>query len=424
MSDTPSPRLRLIRSLLASDRIWIFASSVFSRIGFFFSNLILARYGGPAVFGTYSAILGTATSVVSPAQWALSTSATLETRSAPDDGARRAVIAAHVQWALRLAIVASAAFLILQFGTHLLDTGGSHDVLATAAGLVTVLGMLVATVLQGAMYGMGVFKPVASRLIAVALISAAVAVPAVFELHLVGALAALIFQYALLPAALVHLAKPSARDRARVAEALAAARRQLIRSVPNILAILTSSAASWLTTIYLVERSQGAAGVGIFAVGLSWLTIQMLGVTAWGGLTMRILGEAHATSPQAFRSAIRRVLVKDMSFTLGIGGIIFLCAVPLARLYGMGNTCLPTILRVDVFTGVVMAATQVYERSMFCVGEQASWMRARVFGGLFMLGLARWLLPRGLEYGAIAMFFGFLATALMCEVNLWRTRRR
>src|SRR5690242_656343 len=138
---------RLIRSLLASDRIWIFASSVFSRIGNFFSNLILARYGGPAVFGTYSAILGTATSVVSPAQWALSTSATLETRSAPDDRARRAVIAAHAQWALRLASVAGAAFLILQCGTDLVGTDASHDVLATVAGLVTVVGMLLASVL-------------------------------------------------------------------------------------------------------------------------------------------------------------------------------------------------------------------------------------------------------------------------------------
>jgi hypothetical protein len=62
-----------------------------------------------------------------------------------------------------------------------------------------------------------------------------------------------------------------------------------------------------------------------------------------------------------------------------------------------------------------MAATVTFERSMFCLGQQRR-------GGLVMLGLARWLLPSGLEYGAIALFVGQAATVVPCAIHLWRGR--
>jgi hypothetical protein len=88
----------------------------------------------------------------------------------------------------------------------------------------------------------------------------------------------------------------------------------------------------------------------------------------------------------------------------------------------MANTPLPAILRLNSLTAVAMAATVTFERSMFCLGQQRLWMRARVMGGLVMLGLARWLLPIGLEYGAIALFAGQAATVVPCVIRLWRSR--
>jgi len=412
----------VLNRLIANDRIWIFAAAAFSRISNFLTNVILARYGGPAVLGVYSATLSTATTVVQPVVWSMSTSATLETQSAPDANARRAVTAAHVSWALRIAGVCGIAFLILQYGTDIAGDGAAHDALGALTGLIVVVSMLVTAALQGALHGAGVYKPVAVRTTAVAFVCVVVAVPGVLVLELAGALAALNVQYLLLPAALAHLARPCTGDRNRVAEAFAAARAQLIRSVPNVVATFVSSGTLWLTTIFLVQRSYGIAGVGVFAVGLSWQTIQMMPVIAWGGLSLRVMSEAQAASASDFRSAVRRVLAKDVSFTMVIAAIMFVCAHPISRIYGMVNTPLPMILRVNAITGLVLAAMQVFERSMFCLGKQRLWMHARVLGGLCMLGLAPWIIPVHLEYGAVAVLAGYLVTVVICVLHLWRSR--
>lgn len=412
----------LLNRLLASDRLWIFSAAAFSRISNFITNVILARYGGPAVLGTYSVTLTTATTVVQPVVWSLSTSATLETRNAPDTDARRAVTAAHVYWSLLIAGICGIVFVVLQGGTDISGDGAAHGALGTVTGLIVVVSMLVTAALQGALHGTGVYKPVAARTIAVAFASVLVAVPGVLVLKLAGALAALSFQYVLIPVVLAHLARPCARQRHRVAEAFGAARGQLVRSVPNALATFVSSGTTWLTTIVLVERSYGIAGVGVFAVGLSWQTIEMMAVTAWGGLSLRVLSEAQASSAVDFRSAARRVLVKDVSFTMVIAAILFLCAHPISRIYGMGHTSLPDILRVNAIAGLVLAAMQSFERSMFCLGKQRLWMRARVLGGLCMLGLAWWIIPMHLEYGAVAVLVGHLVTVAVCALHLWRSR--
>jgi hypothetical protein len=408
--------------LIASDRLWIFSSTALSRVSNFLTNVILARYGGPAVLGAYSATLNTATTVVQPVVWSLSTSATLETQSAPDASARRAVAVAHVYWSLVIAAVCGIGFVVIQYATELDGAGAAHGALGTLTGLIVIVSALLTSGLQGALHGAGVYKPVAARQIAVAFVSVLVTVPGVVVLKLVGALVALSFQYVLIPAGLAQLAKPSGTERARVVRAFATARGQLVRSLPNVAATFISSGAHWLTTILLVERSYGISGVGVFAVGLSWLTIEMMAVTAWGGLSLRTISEARASSAQEFRLAIRRVLVKEVCFTGAIALLVCLCAVPLAHLYGMANTPLPTILRLNSLTAVAMAATVTFERSMFCLGQQRLWMRARVMGGLVMLGLARWLLPSGLEYGAIALFAGQAATIVPCVIRLWRSR--
>jgi len=414
----------LLRRLIASDRVWIFASSMFSRISNFLCNVILARYGGPAVLGTYSATLGTATATVSPLVWSLSTSATLGTRGAPDEPTQRAVIAAHVYWALLIACGSSAGFLILQAGADVGGVGAPHAALSMLIGLVVVVSMLVTAVLQAALHGLGVYKPVARRLIAVSVACVLVAIPAVLALGLAGALLTLGFQYALLPIALAYLARPSARERARVRAAFRAATRQLVQSLPNLAATLIAAAAYWLTMIFLFHRSHGVAGIGVQAVGTSWLTIEMMPVAAWGGLSLRVLSEARATSPAAFRSAIRRILWKDVTFTLAIASLVFLCAAPLSSLYGMADTPLPTILRINSVTALVMAATQAFERSMFCAGQQKPWLRARAIGSLCMLALAWWLVPMRLEHAAIALLCGYCTTAAICVFYLLRGRDR
>jgi hypothetical protein len=285
-------------------------------------------------------------------------------------------------------------------------------------GPLVVVSMLVTPVLQGGLYGNGVYKPVARQLVTVSFVCVLVTIPAVLMLGLTGALLALSFQYLLLPAALVRLARPSMRERERVSEAFRAATRQMVRSLPNLFATLVSTGAYWLTMIFLVNRSHGIAGIGVLAVGASWLTIEMMPVTAWGGLSLRVLSEAQATSPSAFRSAIRRVLLKDVSFTMVIASVIFLCAVPLSSLYGMADTPLPTILRVNSVTALVMSGTQLFERSMFCSGQQRMWLRARVTGSLGMLVLAGWLIPMRLEYAAVALFCGHCTTAALCVFYL------
>jgi O-antigen/teichoic acid export membrane protein len=230
-----------LRRLVASDRLWILGASLFSRFSNFLSNLILARYGGPATLGAFSAIHGTATTAVSPLLWSLSSSATLEARSAPDESARRAAVAAHVYWALLIACGSCVGFLILESGAGLDGEGASHAALRVLTGLVVVVSMLVTAVLQAALYGGGVYKPVARRLVAVSFICVLVVIPAVLVHGLAGALLALSFQSLLLPVALAHLARPSMRERERVREAFRAATRQLVRSLPNLLATLVAA---------------------------------------------------------------------------------------------------------------------------------------------------------------------------------------
>jgi hypothetical protein len=287
-------------------------------------------------------------------------------------------------------------------------------------GLIIVSSMLVTTALQGSLHGAGAYKPVAVRLVAVSLLCVVVAVPAVMLLGLAGGLATLILQYSVLAGVLLRLARPTTTERRLVREAFAAAKVQLIRSTPNMLATLIATGASWLAAIFVVRRAHGIAGVGVFAVGASWLTIQLMPVTAWGGLSMRNLSAAHASSQHDFRAAFRRVLVKDVSFTLLMSALVFIFADRIATLYAMANTPLSAILRVGSASALVIATTQVLERSMFCLGEQRAWLRVRVLGNLCTLGLAQWLVPIKLEYGALAALSGHVCTALLGSLRLRR----
>ena len=257
-------------------------------------------------------------------------------------------------------------------------------------------------------------------LVAVSLVCIVVAVPAVMVLGLIGALTTLIVQYLLLAAAFLHVTRPITTERTLVREAFAATRLQLIRSAPNVLATLITTGAQWLTTIFVVKQSHGMAGVGVFAVSSSWLTITMMPVNAWSGLSMHVLSSAWASSQSDFRAALRHVLIKDVSFTLLVAVSVFILADHIAGLYAMKTTVLPTILRVNSGTALVLAAMQVMERSMFCLGEQPRWLQARVIGNLCTLGLAVWLVPMNLAYGAIAMFSGYTCTALLCIPRLRR----
>ena len=163
------------------------------------------------------------------------------------------------------------------------------------------------------------------------------------------------------------------------------------------------------------------AGLGVFAVGRSWAVIQMMPVNACSGLSMRTLSGAAASSAHDFRAAVRRVLVKDGSLTLLMSAPVFIFADRIAALYAMADTPLPTILRVGSIAMLVGTATMVFERTMFCLGQQRGWLRARLSGNLCMLGLAYWLVPIKLECAAIALLGGHTCTALLCGVQLRRS---
>jgi O-antigen/teichoic acid export membrane protein len=234
---------------------------------------------------------------------------------------------------------------------------------------------------------------------------------------LIGGLATLIFQYLLLAAALLHLARPTATERGLVRKASAAAKLQLIRSTPNVLATLVATGASWLTTVFIVKQSHGMAGLGVFAVGKSWAVIQMMPVNACSGLSMRTLSAAAASSPHDFRAALRRVLMKDEALTLLLVVPVFVFADRIAALYAMADTPLPTILRISSISALVLTTSQAFERAMFCLGQQRAWLRARLSGNLCMLGLAYWLVPTSLVYVPIAVLSGHTCTALLCVVQ-------
>lgn len=408
----------LLKRLLASDRLWIACSTAFSRVSNFITSVMLARYGGAAVVGTYSVVMNTAAATAQPVLWSVQTSATLETRAARSDNTRRAVVTAHVYWALLLSVVCCLAFPFLMSRAGVAE---AHSTLATVTGLIVIASLLVTTALQGALHGAGEYKPAALRLVAVSVVCLTVAVPAVIVLGLAGGLATLIIQYLLLAAALLRLARPTTTERRLVKEAFVAARAQLIRSAPNVLATLISTGAHWLTTIFVIQSAHGIAGVGVFSVGTSWLVIQVMPVSAWGGLSMRTLSSARASSMQEYRTAFRRLLIKDMSFTLLLAVPVFIFAHHIAALYEMADTPLPAILRVGSVIALVLATTQVLERSMFCLGEQRAWLRARLLGNLCTLGLAYWLVPMKLEYGAVAGLIGNTCTAVVCVVGRRRS---
>jgi hypothetical protein len=77
---------------------------------------------------------------------------------------------------------------------------------------------------------------------------------------------------------------------------------------------------------------------------------------------------------------------------------------------------------VNAITGVAQAAMQGCERSLFCLGKQRLWMRARALGDLCMLNIALWIIPMHLECGAVAMLVGYLVTVLVCVLHLRRGR--
>src|SRR5690606_37397579 len=100
------------------------------------------------------------------------------------------------------------------------------------------------------------------------------------------------------------------------------------------------------------------------------------------------LSAAAASSPHDFRTAVRRVTVKDGALTLAIAVPVFIFADRIAAIYAMADTPLPAILRVTSISSLVLTTAQVLESAMFCLGQQRAWLRGRLSGNLCMLGLA------------------------------------
>ena len=129
---------------------------------------------------------------------------------------------------------------------------------------------------------------------------------------------------------------------------------------------------------------------------------------------MKTLTEARCTG--AVRQAVTALLLRHVVVT-GVGtAAIVIGADLIAHAYGVSNTPLATLLRLNAFAALVMSCNNVFERLLFCAGAQMTWVRAAIAGNVAQLIVVVLFMHQGLAIVGFAVLCGSLLTLVLCLV--------
>jgi O-antigen/teichoic acid export membrane protein len=195
--------------------------------------------------------------------------------------------------------------------------------------------------------------------------------------------------------------------------------QRLRSATPSIAAAGLAGAVNWLCSISLVRQHWGHDGVGVVAIGLQWSTLMLMPVTAWGGLTLQRLGAAHAhLDPHALLHALRGQMLRNLAATASVALAVCAAAGPLAHLYGLHDTALPTVLATFAAAALVSSANNVFERLWWVAGRQRAWFTWSCLALAAQLGTTLWAMERHIAAAPAGVLVGGLVLAICSALAL------
>lgn len=367
-----------------SPEFLLLAANLLARLLGFWVSMLVSRVAGVQALGAYSGLLITTASPTTPVAAVLGNNATLMASRHQGRVSMGELVLAHAPVLLVSGVVAwsGCVGLMALSGLH---TVGNWPVLGLAVVLTgLVLGQLVTPFVMGLAHGVNRSGLVAVVTMAVSALALLTSFAVVQWFGLAGALtqATLV---GVLPALIVvawlwrHRGVMAVADQSGDALGLRQeAWAQFRQALPNVGATVLNNATNWLSCIYLAERSHGAAGLGLVAIGLQFSALMLLPLTSWGGRVMRSLSLAHASGLAALRREVSAQVRRCVAVSAGVSLLVALASPWIAQLYKVDERALGSLMAINAVGATVFAVTFVYERASFCLGAQRPWLMASV----------------------------------------------
>lgn len=393
-----------------SLRLWLLAASVVTRGSGYLTSFALARFAGELALGSYSVLVNTASTVASPFLGVLSSSATVH---AVREGASKitrapGIVKAQLAFGGAIASVAALVFTAFYVSTQTDDRLLAPNWTLYLAGTIWVYCQMLGAIVQGTLFGLDRFSAVARSQLLVGALLLVAAFPLVHLFGLSGAVGLLVFSSLALVAPFArsiakHEGWPNAETWRRVI-------KQFSANLPALGATTASSAVSWYCTIYLVHQVHGTQAVGVMAVSTQWLTMMLIPVTSWGGLTLkRLVNASKSGERQEIQITVWRLVVKNVLSTLPLAALVAIMAMFIASIYGLSHTKLAELLWISVAIALVTSTNNVFERLMICLSRQRLWLI--ISAGAYAAQLA--VTYTWLSESLLAVAFGILAAVVI-----------
>lgn len=425
---TSEDRWRLLRRVATDERAWVVLATVAAQGSAFLVGLLITRLHGPAALGLYAATLSTAACLAIPFTTMLQFNAAMLSESRPAAGERRRLLVAHLPAVLVLLAGGLAAFAVLAPQSGLPGLWGAGHELVWAAALCVLFQQLQTAVAQGLLQGIGEFVRPAQWRVAVALAVASIAVPTIAWAGLDGAYLVLALN-SVIPTLMLSWLYLRGRDRSRPSPdtpgeaapdrappSIGLVLRAHLASLSSVVAASSGALTSWLCAVYLVNRSQGAEGLGWVAIGLQWGTFVLVPVTSWGGVTLkRLLDARNSGRPSAVRRVMRVQIGQNAAVTAAVVTTVLIASPILAAMYRVPLGTLWPLLAVSGVYAVLAAVNNVFERMFYCVDRQATWMRLTLLSVLVQC-VVTWLV---IDESFLGVAVGLCAGSATLAVGSW-----
>jgi O-antigen/teichoic acid export membrane protein len=412
-----------------SPELWLLASNLLARLLGFVVSLLVSRMLGVQALGMYSGLLITTASPTTPMASALANNATMMAARAARPDLCWALVWAHRGPLLFSSFLALGGCVAMMQVVGLHHAVGLNWTVVLGVSALLVLGQLLTPFIMGLAHGVN-----ASLRAAVwSLMWTGMALLMLYPLINGWGLPGVLWQaavVAILPAMTMLVwmwwrgRHQSARLDADASHALRSqANEQFRQAMPSISATVLNNATNWLACIYLAERSHGAAGVGLVAIGLQWMALMLLPLTSWNGRVMRALTIGHAEGPQAFKLALMAQIKRCVLVTLAVSGLVAAATPWIADLYRVEQHLLWGLLVVNAVAATLFAVTFVFERACYCLGNQGVWLRVSMVAYAMQLIFTFSFIDHSIAVVAIGNLLAITVLLVAMRWIIWRDVR-
>lgn len=424
LTRAPFRRLTTLNRVLQSARAWTLVSAFGARGAGFTVSFFLSRFVGAHALGAYTALLNTASAVLTPYSGIAGNNATIMAAAAHRVSPLTYWRVARASMGLMAALSVLSFLVFIALGSLDNDGQGLGMAWAAVGGACVILGQTTIAVIQGSLYGAGRFVWVARVSATIALGVAISAGPVVWWAGVKGALA-LAVVLALLPSVILGReflvgagGEPGSSDVWKETQ------RRFIAGLATAAATSIDNGVNWACTIYLVRQAIGMDGVGVLGIAMQWHTAMLLPVVGWSGVTLKALTDASAKADASTTIvAVIGLAKRNLVITVLVAGMIGLAAPYLAAAYGLGQSDLALLIRIFVVVALARALVAVLELLMLCQDRQRLWLAFSVPAFALQAVVTVLWIGKGLWVVVAGILAATVFRGLLCLVALPRLVR-